>query len=126
MAQFAQEQDKDIGWDCEKCALVKGKQEQRGCHGETGPVWTMAQQNSRRCPKARVLNDADPSALIQIYNFISHYRNGVLPLAGGVMDQPAIAIQLLDAASDEINRLENEAMKKERDKLKQPTVKRGR
>lgn len=123
MARF--EHDKQIGWDCGKCEAVKGKQKERGCTSDTGPIWTMGGEESRRCPKARLLHDSDPSSLIQIFNFISHYRNGVLPLSGGVMDQPAIAIQLLDTALEEIVRLENEDMKKERDKLKEPVIKRG-
>lgn len=119
------ELDKDIGWDCDKCVKLKGKQEQRGCHSETGPVWTMGGTESRRCPKARLLLDTDPQGLIQIFNFSSHYRNGILPVGGGIMEQPAIAIQLLDTCLEEINRLENEAVKKERAKLKEPVIKRG-
>ena len=124
MARF--EHDKQIGWDCGKCEAIPGKKRERGCTSDTGPVWTMGGEDSRRCPKARILYDTDPAGLIQTFNFLPPYRNGLLPLAGGVMDQPAIAIQLLDVGLEEIIRLENEDMKRERDKLKEPTIKRGR
>jgi hypothetical protein len=83
-------------FDCQLC-------QQRHCdesgeiEGSVGPAayprWSIpgVLEDSRTCPKPKVTQQS--VALLRLFK---HYRHGLLPLNGGLMDQPAAYIEAME------------------------------
>lgn len=57
-----------------------------------------------RCPARPMLDD--PASYGYILNTLSHYRNGFLPYAGGIQDQPFLLMQYVIIAHDQASKCE--------------------
>jgi len=99
-------------FDCDKCSWGRHCDDDYRWPTSRGPapteLWIVKGViESRTCLLPMIT--AASRGLLALYG---HYKNGLLPLAGGVVDQPAAFLQAMDIIGGEINRLERERAKK--------------
>lgn len=76
-------------FECVDC-IERKKQAERGCEQDAPfPYWTDSDGLSRsRCPRRPIYEN--PQWYNEIIAAYNHYKNGFLPHAGGLVDQPAL------------------------------------
>lgn len=93
-------------WDCEECREM-GLDVQRGCNPGTKATSTIRTASSGefdRCPKAWVREDVPFAAqYLSDYRWLKEY--GVMPKAGGKIDQSPRFISAIDVIENEIARI---------------------
>jgi hypothetical protein len=101
--------------DCATCTEANKKE--WGCHArlvsdENGERWENAAtlpvkidgKDQWRCPVRPMLDD--PREYGYIMNTLGHYRQGFLPYAGGIQDQPYLLMQYMVIALDQVSKCE--------------------
>jgi len=67
------------------------------------PAFQYEGQSFRKCP--RYMINAQAEELVRIY---SHYKNGFLLKAGGIMDQPALYKEVMEIIEHTVNELDDD------------------
>lgn len=93
-------------FDCRRCP--EAAREERGCYGPVGrPIYRLGDEEYDRCP-VRLVEPWTHEVLV-LYR---HYKNGFLPYAGGVTDQPAKLMRAFLLIENAVSEAEAERAKK--------------
>lgn len=105
-------------YNCEECRR-RGYYKDRNCSGGDTPTICIRDENVRYvvdkatvlnyCPKI-LLYDDDVLELLQLYTF---WKNGMMPEAGGIYNQPYFYVKAMTMIHDEIMRIEAEQLKQQ-------------
>ncbi|GEM_PF-915575 len=107
----------EFNLDCTAC--TDAMKIERGCERDS-PIpgkWQIGEYVFQRCPKKEIC--ADVGIYIQAYNF---YKNGILPNAGGWLNQTAKFIEAINLIDSEMNDITRSQL----DDIKKPEVKYGK
>jgi hypothetical protein len=90
-------------YDCNKCSETQ--KIERGCEADCLNAWIDNDGNKRyRCPRRPILEN--PRYFSKVVAAFNNYKNGFLPVAGGINDQPALFSKTIAIIEDTISQCE--------------------
>ena len=95
-----------MGLNCQKCS--DGVKEINGCEKDStmGERWEVGSYKLTRCP-LKILT-IEGMEYMEAYRF---YKNGILPMSGGWLDQAQTFIEVIGIIEAEIGKVEKEMQK---------------
>ena len=84
----------------------------RGCDGLPTLKTEIEGQLLTRCPKRLFLDH--PDDMSEVLWYYSNYKRGLLPVAGGLLDQPALLMEMFKVIDSAMNAIEIERSKEGR------------
>ena len=66
------------------------------------PLWTIDGEELTVCPKKAITPES-----FELLNWYAHYKNNLLPVNGGVLDQSAYYLDAMKHIDDTITRIRN-------------------
>lgn len=89
-------------------------QEARGCEEETEyPVQIIDGKKVFRCPAALLTDESRDFAQMYV-----HYKNGHLPVRGGLLEQTSLLVQAIAVISGVVEEIQLDELEKARQKMK--------
>lgn len=95
-----------------------------GCTTDTALPMTLDGVEIFRCPRRPLLDD--PQFFNLIFSTYRHYKDGFLPVSGGILDQAPKMMRAMSAMSTVLEELREEASVKARAKAKKKPASRHR
>lgn len=93
-----------VKWSCERCirSTLPDQRKAKGCAG--GVTYTLETFSVKKC-----IGNLYKPWVVQWYGLFQHFKNGVMPFRGSILEQPAKAMEIFNIFQG----LENQTAKKQ-------------